>query len=254
MARLRDSSLTRVKPLFDFIGSDEDKLNQFLRLFKSNISNVKKNSIIETRYGKNEKKIPPSKSLLIWMLQNLTELNDVKNFGVKNVNSRTYQKRKDLFSGDKKLADEAIRIVQSKFELPDNAWYIFEGKTHPDIFLETTDSIFIGEAKRIEKDITTTTKWLNQRDQLIRHIDSLLDQLKPIYSFYILEQSEYSKGPYKESMIDYSKKEYFLKNLRHRGDSLIERAMSSFIGFIFWEDIAECFKEINFPDKINDFS
>ena len=160
---IRDSSLTRVKPLFDFIDSDVDKLNQLFGFFKSNISKIEKNSIIEIRYGDNEKKIPPSRNLLIWMLQNLKALNEVKNFGVVNENSETYQKRKGLFSGDKKILDDAIQIIQTKTKLPDRDWYIFEGKTHPDIFIETIDSIFIGEAKRTEKDITTTTKWLNKR-------------------------------------------------------------------------------------------
>jgi len=246
---VRDSSLTRVKPLFDFIDSDEDKLNQLFGFFKSNISKIEKKSIIEIRYGSNEKKIPPSRSLLIWMLQNLKELNKVNNFGVDNVDSETYQKRKALFSGDNKIVDDAIQIIQTKSKLPDRGWYIFEGKTHPDIFIETTDSIFIGEAKRTEKDITTTTKWLNNRDQLIRHVDSVLDQSKQVYSFYILDKSEYLNGCYKERMKLYSKKEYYKENLRHRDNSSIEKAMNSFIGFIFWEDIGESFK-IKFPDKI----
>lgn len=246
---IKDSSLTRVKPLFDFIDSDVVKLNQFFGFFKSNIFQVEKNSIIEIRYGYNEKKIPPSRSLLIWMLQNLKELNKVNNFDVDNVDSETYQKRKALFAGDKKIVDDAIRIIKTESKLPDKAWYIFEGKTHPDIFIETIDSIFIGEAKRTEKDITTTTKWLNKRDQLIRHVDSVLDQSKQVYSFYILDKSEYLNGRYKERMKLYSKKEYYKENLRHRDDSAIEKAMNSFIGFIFWEDIAEYFK-IKFPDKI----
>jgi hypothetical protein len=246
---VRNSSLTRVKPLFDFIDSDVDKLNQFFGYFKNNTLKIEKNSIIEIRYGDNEKKISPSRSLLIWMLQNLKELNEVKNFGVDDIDSATYKKRKALFSGDKKIAEEAIRTIQIKSKLPDRDWYIFEGKTHPDIFIETIDSIFIGEAKRTEKDITTKTKWLSKRDQLIRHIDSVLDQSKQIYSFYILDKGEYLKGSYREKMKLYSDKEYYNENLRHREDFAIEKAMNSFIGFVFWEDIAENFK-IKFPDKL----
>lgn len=245
----RNSSLTRVKPLFDFIDSDVDKLNQLFGIFESNIPKIEKNSILEIRYGNNEKKISPPKTLLIWMLQNLKELNEVKNFGVVNENSETYQKRKGLFSGDRKILNEAIRIIQSKTKLPASGWYIFEGKTHPDIFIKTKHSIFIGEAKRTEKDITTTTKWLNKRDQLIRHIDSVLEQSKQIYSFYILDKNEYLKGNYIKRMKQYSKKEYYKENLRHRDDLSIEKALNSFIGFIFWDDIAKYFK-IKFPDKV----
>lgn len=247
---IRNSSLTRVKPLFDFIDLDVDKLNRFLGLFDNKNQIIKKNSLIDIWYGDNEKKIPPSKSLLIWMLQNLNDLNKVDNFGAVNINSETYKKRRQLFAGDTKLVDEAINLIQAKSILPQRKWYIFEGNTFPDIFIETTDSIFIGEAKRTEKDITTKTRWLGQRDQLIRHIDSLLDQPKMIYSFYILEKEEYSKGSYIERMELYSKKDYFNINLKHRDDSIIERAVNSFIGFVFWEDIADNFN-IHFPDIIN---
>ena len=249
----RNSSLTRVKPLFDFIKSDIDKLNRFFELFENTNKRVKQNSLIEIRYGNNEKKIPPPKSLLIWMLQNLNDLNKVNNYGVSNISSETYKKRSELFSGNTKLIDEAINTIKTKTKLPERDWYIFEGNTFPDIFIETTDSIFIGEAKRTEKDITTKTIWLNQRDQLIRHIDSLLDLPKPIYSFYILEKEEYLKGTYKKRMELYSKKNYFKENLKHRDDSTIERAINSFIGFVFWEDIADCF-DISFPDEINNFA
>lgn len=249
---LRNSSITRVKPLFDFINSDIDKLNRFIGLFGIN-QIFEHSSLIEIRYGDNEKKIPPSKSLLIWMLQNLSDLNKVDNYGVDSIDSETYKRRKLLFSGDIKSIDEAISIIQTKSKLPERDWYIFEGNTFPDIFIETTDSVFVGEAKRTEKDITTKTKWLSQRDQLIRHIDSLSDQPKKIYSFYILEKEEYLKGFYKDRMELYSTKDYFILNLKHRDDSIIERAFNSFIGFVFWDDIADCFN-INFPDKMNIFA
>ena len=87
---IRNSSLTRVKPLFDFINSDIDKLNRLFELFDNN-QRFEQNSLIEIRYGDNEKKIPPSKSLLIWMLQNLNDLNKVDNFGVDSVDSETYK-------------------------------------------------------------------------------------------------------------------------------------------------------------------
>lgn len=245
----RNSSLTRVKPLFDFINSDIDKLNSFLELFENNNKIVKQNSIIEIRYGENEKRIPAPKSILIWMLQNLNALNEVKNHGVTDINSETYKKRSELFSGNIKLKEEAIDIIKTSNETLENKWFTFEGKTAPDIFIETSDTIFIGEAKRTENDITTKTRWLEERDQLVRHIDSLLDQSKPIISFYILEKEIYLKGAYKKSMKLYNDRDYFKKNLKHRDNNSIERAFNSFVGFIFWEDISDYF-EISFPDKI----
>jgi len=247
---IRNSSLTRVKPLFDFINSDIEKLNRFLGLFDYK-HRIEHNSSIEIGYGHYEKKLPPSKLLLIWMLQNIKDLNKVDNYGVDPIKSKkTYDRRKRLFAGDTILIDEAIKIIETSPKLPEKDWYIFEGYTLPDIYIETTDSIFVGEAKRTEKDITTNTTWFRHRDQLIRHIDSLLDQPKKIYSFYILEKEEYLNGIYEKRMKLYSTKDYFNKNLNHRDNSKIERAFNSFIGFVFWEDIADCFN-INFPDNVN---
>lgn len=251
---IKDSTLTRVKPLFDFIGRDVEKLNKFLHLFGDRTPEIKQGLVKEIRYGKREKTIPPSKSLLKWMLQNLKELKPVKIQDVTKEKSETQLKREMLFADDKNTINEALNLISTINLLPDKgtkAWYIFEGYTHPDIYIETDDSIFIGESKRTENDITTKTTWLNPRDQIIRHIDSLLEQPKKIYSFYLLDKDEYQKGVYPEKMKLYQNFDYFKSNLRHRNESDIKRAMESFIGYIFWDDIADCFN-IDFPDTIND--
>jgi hypothetical protein len=243
-----NSSKTRVTPLFDHIGSDFKRLNDLFKLFNSNSPRFENGSVLELCYGKNEKKIPASKSMLIWMLNNIQELNKLPNYGASNDKSKTYRKRELLFSGDSKTFEEAIEAVENSDKISGNNWYNFEGKTSPDIFIKTKDSIFIGEAKRTERKITTETLWLKNRDQLIRHIDSLLDQEKDIYSFYILEGKTFKKN-YEESMKLYNDKSYFERNLKHRNEEEVNRAFQSFIGFIFWEDLANQFGVI-FPETI----
>ena len=245
-----DSSLTRVKPLFDFINKDEVKLNQLFELFKhEKIEIIKKGSIIEFKYGTKEKSIPPSKSRLLWMLIHLDILTRVKDYGANTKNSTTFTKREQLFKGHQGTLFEAITKICKIGKLPKTAWYIFEGHTKPDIYIETTDSIFVGEAKRTETNITTTTVWSENRDQLIRHIDALLDQKKKIYSFYILDKIEFGKGIYSQRMGQYRDEEYFKANLPHRDDKLVKRAKESFIGYIFWQQIEKLF-DITFPDVI----
>lgn len=245
-----DSSLTRVKPLFDFINKDEVKLNQLFELFKhEKIEIIKKGSIIEIKYGTKEKSIPPSKSRLLWMLIHLDILTRVKDYGANTKNSTTFTKREQLFLSDQETLCEAICKIKNVNNVPKSGWYIFEGYTNPDIYIETTDSIFVGEAKRTERDITTKTKWSENRDQLIRHIDALLDQKKKIYSFYILDKIEFGKGIYSQRMGQYRDEEYFKANLPHRDDKLVKRAKESFIGYIFWQQIEKLF-DITFPDTI----
>lgn len=243
-----DSSKTRVKPLFDHIGTDNKKLNDLFSLFSPKTPKFEKNSILEICFGENEKKIPASKSMLLWLLENLTLLNKVDNYGTTDTKSETYKKRKSLFSGDLNTMAEALNAVNNMTKSVERKWYIFEGKTSPDVYIETEDSIFIGEAKRTERNITTKTLWLNNRDQLIRHIDSLLDQKKNIYSFYLLEGKSF-KNYYEKSIKLYSDKSYFESNLKHRNLKEVDRASESFIGYIFWEDLASRFG-INFPETV----
>lgn len=245
-----NSTLTRVKPLFDFIDNDTNKLNVLFDQFQKSVPHIKQSSIHQIRYGCNEMVIPPSKPLLIWLLKNLNQLNIVADYGVEK-GSDPFYKRNKLFLGDQETLYEAINLINSKSQIPIGKWYTFEGPTHIDIYIETDDSIFVGEAKRTESDIKTTTTWLKMKDQLIRHIDSLLDQSKTIYSFYILDKTEFYKSKYPKSMKLYEEIDYFRENLKHRDEDCILRAKESFIGFIFWDDLAELFN-LTFPDTIDE--
>ena len=250
--RKKDSTKTRVAPLFDYIGGDVEKLNRLLSLFDKGLKiepHAKVEIIYDSNLGRSEEKsMPPAKSLLIWMIENVEKLNSAAN-KKSEVSKRTYEKRKRLFEGDEETKREALDLLVRKENLPTKAWYIFEGSTSPDIVIETDDAVFVGEGKRTEPDITSSTTWLANRDQLIRHVDSFLNQSKQIYSFYILEKAEYNKGRYKQSMKKYLDRGYFAKSLPHRDDNEIDRAFQSFVGFIFWEDIADCFEGLEFPEK-----
>ena len=245
---IKNSSLTRVEPLLDKFNSDIYKLNSLISMFKADITPFE--SLIKIKYGKEEIGIPPPKSHLLWLIDNYKIMSKPKDFGSQE-GRETYNLRKKLFGGDEKTIEEAKKLLQNKNTIPKSAWYIFEGYTFPDIYIETDKAIFIGEAKRTEKNITTKTMWLAERDQLIRHIDAVLDSPKQIFSFYILENKEYNKGVYKKSMELYRDIDYFKRNMKHRDDKDIQSAFESFIGFVFWEDIANEFN-IDFPDKIND--
>lgn len=53
----KNSSLTRVQPVFDYINLDIQKLNQFLSLFDKKVSITSK--ILFCKYGENEASIKP---------------------------------------------------------------------------------------------------------------------------------------------------------------------------------------------------
>lgn len=237
------STRTRVKPLLDQLQEKQYFLNALL-------STVNKNIIINERidsinYDKNEKAIPPSRRLLVYLINNYNILNQ-EALG-NDDGTIKYFKRKKLFSGDYAAKQEALKLLE-QVTIPQNAWYIFEGYTQPDIYIETKNYIVIGEAKRTERKLTTSTKWLKERDQLIRHIDSVVECEKKIVSFLIIDR-EVSQQYYKNELTNYTDLEYFRKNLPHRSDNEINEAKKSYIGFTYWDIFKEKYG-ILFPDFI----
>ena len=178
----KNSSLTRVQPVFDYINLDIQKLNQFFSLFDKKVSITSK--ILFCKYGENETSIKPPKELLLWCINNIDKLNSVEFEKIKESYSTTNRKRYALYTNDPATKQKALTELNNE-HLPQKAWFIFEGYTHPDIYIETENEIFIGEAKRTESILTTSTTWMIERDQLIRHIDSVIDSKKKEYSFFI---------------------------------------------------------------------
>jgi hypothetical protein len=237
-----DSTKTRVQPLFDFIACDSAKMSVLFSLFSKNNTEYF-DDISECFYGDNEKSIAPSKVLLRWCLDNLDKLSMPKNYGV-NITSPSYKKRESLFSNDASTIFEAKRLVCQNI-LPQKAWYIFEGYTHPDVYFESNNAIYIGEAKRTEDKLTPSTTWLRERDQLIRHIDAVIESRKEIKSFLIVDKPEFY------NIDNYNAYAFFENSMPHRDKKTIERAHTSFIGYCTWDDICKKFN-IRFPNTIEE--
>lgn len=241
--RKYDSTKTRVTPLFDYIGVDIEKLNRMLALINPAVN--LESEIISRNYGNNEKTIPPSPSLLKWCIRNYEKLNQERNEHSKEKSPETYKQRKRLFTGDLTTINNAINKIDENPTIQ-KKWYIFEGYTHPDIFIETDDFLLIGEAKRTENKITDKTEWLKPRDQLIRHVDALIDNTtKRIISFYLIDrkkESEYKMDRYQEL-------NYYEKSLPHRKKKEIEQIFQSYVGYTCWDSLEIEFG-IKFPDTI----
>lgn len=87
-------------------------------------------------------------------------------------------------SAEKRTAarTKAIMELEAKYDTlnpADRMWYLFEGFTNPDIFIEGDDYVIVCEGKWTEPHITTTTKYLSSkgeyRNQMIRHIQGALN-------------------------------------------------------------------------------
>lgn len=247
----KDSSKTRVVPLMHFLGEDIGKINDFLSMFNFKNRHVQiTDSIKRIHYGNKsdgepgEMAIPPATSLLIWYAEHPEELDRTENKQntKKQPSINTIKNREDFFNGNSEKKKEAVEKLKKMKTYPSRLpWYIFEGKTYPDIYIETESAIFIGEAKRTEPHLTGTVKWYKKRDQLIRHVDSVIDSDKTVYSFFILEHRNY------ENLEKHGKNfSYYEESLPHRQTypDQIQKIMDTYIGCITWDDLQEKFPEL----------
>lgn len=242
-----DSTKTRVQPAFDALGCSAEKWNKFFRLFPygARVPIIQEGDIVEIRYGsksgkgRGEKILHPPKSRLSWCVKHLK---DEGLSGLQSKSKEVYEKRELLKKGCQKTIGEALRLLGEEKK---SGWFVLEGPTHPDIYIETKNFIAVGESKRNEPHLTTSTTWFKDRDQLIRHVDALLDQddipQKKVFSFLITEE-EYKELDYYEDLA------YFKKSLPHRNLNAQKRAKESYLGRISWTDLSEAFPEIQFSD------
>ena len=240
----KNSSLTRVIPLMDLLIKDTVNFDKFFTIFNKKIKIDY--PIIEYRYGYDEKAIQPPRSILKWLVENTDKLKDSEKAKIIADTKKSSIERAKLFSNDENQKKTALSNLE-KQKLPQVAWYIFEGYTQPDIYIETRTTIIVGEAKRTEDKLTTETTWLKNRDQLIRHIDAVIDSGKEVYSFLLVE----NKHLY--NFENYSDIEYFKKSLPHRDEKTVKKIFDTYCGVTTWNDVKELFPEIYFPNTVDEF-
>jgi hypothetical protein len=171
-----DSSLTRAAPVFNKL-MDRDPsglswVNPLLRLAEPECSvlpDIK--PIIEWGWGTTEHGLRPPTTLLEWLVRNP---NSLRLEGLKQSRGRTRRLRELLIGGDCEVQCKALDRLQKPHR--DRAWFVFEGVTKPDVYLETQNAIIVIEGKRTEADITRYTTWMPVRHQMLRHIDSAWDK------------------------------------------------------------------------------
>lgn len=247
----KDSSKTRVVPLMRFLGEDVNRINDFLSMFSFKNKSVRiSDRILKVCYGNKsdgepgEMAVPPVKPLLIWYAEHPEEMDRSENRQDKygHPSAATIRNREEFFNGNPEKKKEAVDNLKNMDRYPSRLpWYIFEGKTYPDIYIETESFIFIGEAKRTEPHLTGTVKWYKKRDQLIRHVDSIIDSDKTVHSFFILEHKDY------ENLEKHgSDTGYYEESLPHRKayPDQIRKVMDTYIGCITWDELGMKFPEL----------
>lgn len=244
-----NSSIYRVRPLMEQVEGNQQNFLGLLALVGIGPLGVPQMYRYE---GKpcGEMQLKPSKKHLLALIDYIAK-KDHSDRAVKGGD------RLALFFGDRPDRERARRKARAELNAhydelspASRPWYLFEGFTNPDIYIEGEDYVVICEGKWTESHITTTTTYLSDkgeyRSQMVRHIQGALNHTgKKVYAFYIVD----ADCGYTD---DLSKKQLQLQLDREtiRLDDAEKKAiLDSFYGYTTWQEIKAMIPEVVFKGK-----
>ena len=148
---------------------------------------------------------------------------------------------------------EKINLGREKYY--GKEWFILEGSTMPDVFIETNRFYMIVEGKRRESGPKIGTTWYKKRHQMVRHLEGLVcykhakdnrheaNANKPTYGIFIVDGSIAKK--YK--LERYIEDDPFLESLPHLKDNkkMYDEIKQSFLWgkqtHLTWRQIYDCY-------------
>ena len=126
-------------------------------------------------------------------------------------------------------------------------WYILEGPTYPDVFIETEGALVVIEGKRTERGPTTKTTWMKNRHQMLRHIDCAFEirGRRSVYGFLLVEGNHESRGEIPEHWLaaadDTLSTEAVNGSLPHRSREEQKQISDCFLGVTTWQIVCDHF-------------
>jgi len=235
-----DSSKTRVAPVFEALAaSGKHWTSQLLQLseFSPNRAEVDGLDLTFLRgaWGANETPLAPPVSLLSWMIRNPSKLRPQKT---------DHPDRLRLLQGDPAataLALDALRTSNTP-----RAWYLFEGPTVPDAYIETPDALIVVEGKRTEAGPTTDTTWLAGRHQIWRHIDAAWERRgrRRVFGLFIVEGGAGSgevPAVWQAAVQDALAPATLATSFPHRGPEERTEIAAALVGVTTWQRVLAAF-------------
>jgi hypothetical protein len=191
-------------------------------------------------WGANEKKLNPPVALLSWLIRHPRKPIS----GTLSADSAKEEKRRQWLDGSRDRLLEGLILLRTNPNGYD--WHIFEGETQPDVFIETDDLIVVIEGKRTEAKPTTTTKWMQGRNQMLRHLDCAWEirGRKILVGFFIVEGEGVSidiPEQWRAFSTDTISPTTIASSLPHRGPAEQQGIASCFLGATTWQLVCKEF-------------
>lgn len=246
-----DSSRTRVQPVFDALygrdPSGESWLPALLALARHGSAKAVPPSTLRgslrkerCKWGPEEEKLPAPRSLLEWLVENVEEPAE----GFPKASPETDDRRRKLLRRD----PDTIRSALAELEREQRSgWHVLEGRSQPDVYLETDELVVVIEGKRTEAGPTTHTTWMPVRHQMLRHLDAAweLRGERALYGFFIVEAEEGASGEpaipkhWADAARETLSDDALTKSLPHRTPGEREAIARSFLGVTTWQTVCD---------------
>jgi len=249
--RSHDSSKTRVAPVFDDLFEQDPTGEKWLAGL---LSLPRGGNAIDPELSRNpgriararwdsrdgatrEKRLAPPRALLEWLVVHLGEIQTAEIEG----NDKKAERRRRLQKGDPATVEKALAKLASGAKT--RAWYVLEGKSAPDVFLETPEAVIVVEGKRTERAPAVGTKWMPERHQLLRHMDAAYELAgpRPVLGFFIVEGGKTGEVP--RAWLDAARAtlspEAVAASLPHREQPDRDAITRGFLGVTTWQQVCD---------------
>lgn len=245
-----NSSKTRVAPVFSKITSHPTWLRRLLSLaIEGHLEYpgvpADCGSISKVCYDSADrlKKEEPLDSLLGLLESMIREFPQEMKPSIKG-DSETAQKRRRLAEKDEDTINEGLQALEeSKYAR--KAWYVLEGPTFPDVYIETDELLVVIEGKRTEGGITRKTSWMPVRHQMLRHMDGAWERKgsRRLIGLFIVEGEEDGKlsAHWSKECRETISHDALIKSLPHRTPEERYHIAACYAGVMTWEALCHEF-------------
>jgi hypothetical protein len=255
--KVRDSSKTRVAPVFDAITARDRQgawVKEMLDIVSSETTVQSKwqsddFTYVDGYWYPREQSLHPPLSLLSWLIRNLEHPANAF-----DGDAAVMTKRRKLLQRDPATVVEAINLLRWGVI---RGWHILEGPTYPDAFIVTAGALVVAEGKRTEAGPTTNTTYMAGRHQMLRHLDAAWEirGSRSVYGIMIVESDDATgRVPlaWLKAAADIKSSSVVQSSLPHRGPKEQEAIASAFVGITTWQRLCTVFSiDLNtLPDLI----
>ena len=187
-----DSSRTRVAPVFGRLQCLDPSgrlwlqgLLELANTRKAHRPDAGASRLRVAKWWPREARLAAPPGLLRWLLENAEEPSDAAAWGHR---LEVKENRRRVVDRDADTLAQALRSLEEGRPSP-RAWYVLEGPSQPDVYLDSDDVVIVVEGKRTETAPTTSTAWMRVRHQMLRHLDAAWEHRagRRLYGLYIVE-------------------------------------------------------------------